>query len=382
MSIRGTLSAILHEQTHYDFVSRKVRRKWFTFSAALILIGVASLLIRGGLNLGIDFTGGTSWQVEVADGVDVSTQDARQALEKVGIEDAEVAILGGDSVRVQSERATGNEQTKVAEALANYGEVDVEEVSINDVGPTWGDDVSEKAVRALIFFFIAIVIYISLQFEFKMALAAVLAVIHDVFITVGAYALLNFEVNPPTVIAFLTILGFSLYDTVIVFDKVNENVGGMSAMSRETYSDVVNRSMNSVLMRSLNTSIISSLPVFSLLIVGSYLFDAVTFRDFALALTVGLITGAYSSIFISAPFLAWAKEREPRYTAMRARIEKGAVPAGTSPEAVTGTSLGGFTEGAGVGATTEDGVPVVAHRPPPRRTGAAPPRPRQKRRKK
>ena len=383
MRIRSKMSAILHEETHFDFVSARVRKRWFAFSITLIVIGVAALIARGGLNLGIDFTGGTSWQVQSADDVDVSTADARDALTDVGLAGADFAILGGDSVRVQAERATGDDQVRVAEALADYAGVEVEDVSISDIGPTWGDDVSDKALRALIFFFIAIVIYISLQFEFKMALAALLAVIHDVLITIGAYALLNFEVTPPTVIAFLTILGFSLYDTVIVFDKVNENVTQMSAGSRETYTDVVNNSMNSVLMRSLNTSIISSLPVMSLLVVGSYIFDAVTIRDFALALTIGIIVGAYSSIYISSPFLAILKEREPRYKAMRARIEKGTpVPAGTSPEAVSGTSLPGFTEGAGVGATPDDGVPVVARRPPPRRTGPAPPRPRQKRRKK
>ena len=153
-----------------------------------------------------------------------------------------------------------------------------------------------------------------------MAIAAVAAVIHDILITVGAYALTGFSVTPSTVIAFLTILGFSLYDTVVVFDKVEENVAGIGASGRETYSAVVNRSMNEVLMRSLNTSITAVLPVLSLLFVGAYLLEAVTLKDFALALFIGLLTGAYSSIFVATPFLAVLKEREPRYTAIRTKL--------------------------------------------------------------
>ena len=179
---------------------------------------------------------------------------------------------------------------------------------------------SRKALRALIFFFLAIAAYLSLRFEWKMALAALAAVVHDIFITVGAYAVTGFPVTPSTVIAFLTILGFSLYDTVVVFDKVDENVAGIGASGRETYSGVVNRSMNEVLMRSLNTSITAVLPVLSLLVVGAYVLEAATLKDFALALFIGLLTGAYSSIFIATPFLAVLKEREPRYAALRQKL--------------------------------------------------------------
>ncbi|MGH8998965.1 MAG: protein translocase subunit SecF [Acidimicrobiia bacterium] len=392
MSLRSQLSDILHERTNYDFVGPK--RKWFAISGILILMGVGALLIRG-LDLGIDFEGGTSWQVEVAEGVDPSTGDVRAEMEEAGLDSPEVAILGGDEIRVQALRTTGDAQEEVAEALAEYASVEVDQVSINDVGPTWGDQVSSKAARALVVFFVVIAAYLSFRFEPKMAVAALAAVLHDILITVGAYAVTGFEVAPATVIAFLTILGFSLYDTVIVFDKVNENTALLGAGGRETYSDMVNRSMNSVLMRSLNTSIVSSLPVFSLLIVGAYVFNALTLRDFALALSVGIVTGAYSSIFIATPILAVLKEREPRFKAMRQRVARAGVGAGVGAPAPLGTYASGSGPAVDAGPTAgadgfgegEEGAEVAGEpverrvvapsRPPPRRPGT-PPRPRKK----
>ena len=368
MSFRTTVSDILHERTHYDFVGP--RRKWFTISGALILIGLAFLILRG-LNFGIDFEGGTAWQVLVEKG-EPSTAEVRDVLERNGVEDAEIVILGGDTIRIQAERATREKQNEVQQALADYAGAERDDVSITDVGPTWGEEVSDKAIRALVFFFIVIAGYLSLRFEWKMAVSALAAVVHDIFITVGAYAVTGFEVTPATVIAFLTILGFSLYDTVVVFDKIDENTARLSG--RETYSDMVNRSMNEVLMRSLNTSIVASLPVISLLFVGSYLFGALTIRDFALALTIGLLTGAYSSIFLATPLLAVMKEREPRYQALRQRLVRGPVTPGTPgiTDAVIPTAADG-DEPAEVGAGSR--VPPPVRRPGP------PPRPRQKRRK-
>ncbi|HKY77129.1 MAG TPA: protein translocase subunit SecF [Acidimicrobiia bacterium] len=397
MSFRETLSDIFHERTNYDFIGPK--KKWFMFSGALILIGLAALGLRG-LNLGIEFKGGTSWEVEVRD-KRPTTQSVRDVVEAAGLTEASVQLLGRppDSARVESRRATIEEQEKVRRALAEYANVQPPDVSINDVGPSWGDEVSEKALRALVFFFLAIAAYLSLRFEPKMAAAALMAVIHDIFITVGAYALTGFPVTPATVIAFLTILGFSLYDTVVVFDKIDENVAGIGATGRETYSAVANRSMNEVLMRSLNTSITAVLPVLSLLIVGAYLLQAATLKDFALALFIGLLTGAYSSIFVATPFLAVLKEREPRYTAIRqklaGRAAAVAAPAysGASAAAGTGSTSGASSgtaggrildtpEGDGEGADSGRS-PRVAPRPVPTRRpgGAAAPRPRQKRRK-
>jgi preprotein translocase subunit SecF len=390
MNLRSELSDIFHERTNYDFVGPK--NKWFALSGIIILIGLAALGLRG-LNLGIDFKGGTAWEVKV-EGRKATTDGAREAAEKGGVIDPGVQILGGDTVRVEAKRSTIEEQEKVRAALAEYANATVQDVSINDVGPTWGDEVSDKAVRALFFFFIVIAGYLSLRFEWKMALAAVAAVVHDVLITVGAYAVTGFTVTPATVIAFLTILGFSLYDTVVVFDKVDENVAGIGATGRETYSGVVNRSMNEVLMRSLNTTITAVLPVLSLLLVGAYLLEAVTLKDFALALFIGLATGAYSSIFIATPFLAVLKEREPRYSAIRqklaGRAATVAAPAYAGAPAGGGSPSGAASRGGSRALDTpaEEGdgesgrQPRVAPRPvPTRRPGGAAPRPRQKRRK-
>jgi preprotein translocase subunit SecF len=400
MSFRETLGDIFHERTNYDFIGPK--KKWFMFSGVLILIGLAALGIRG-LNLGIEFKGGTAWEVEVHD-KRPTADGARAAVEAAGLVDPSIQLLGrpADSVRVESGRAAIEEQLKVRDALAKYANAQTADVSINDVGPSWGDEVSEKAVRALFFFFLAIAAYLSLRFEPKMALAALVAVVHDIFITVGAYALTGFPVTPATVIAFLTILGFSLYDTVVVFDKVDENVAGIGATGRETYSGVVNRSMNEVLMRSLNTSITAVLPVLSLLLVGAYLLQAATLKDFALALFIGLLTGAYSSIFVATPFLALLKEREPRYTAIRQKLAgRAATVAAPAYATATAGGAGGSSSGGGAGSTGTAGGRIldapdgagdaadsgrsarVAPRPVPTRRpgGAAAPRPRQKRRR-
>jgi preprotein translocase subunit SecF len=394
MNLRSQISDILHERTNYDFIGPT--KRWFAVSGVFMLIGIAALGVRGGLNLGIDFKGGTAWEVQVH-GTKATTGGARDVATSAGLTDPSVQVLGNDTVRVESKRATTEEQEKVRAALANYAHATATDVSINDVGPTWGGEVSDKAIRALVFFFIAIAAYLSLRFEWKMALAAIAAVIHDILITVGAYAVTGFTVTPATVIAFLTILGFSLYDTVVVFDKVDENVAGIGSTGRETYSGVVNRSMNQVLMRSLNTSFVAVLPVFSLLVVGAYLFGALTIKDFSLALFIGLLTGAYSSIFIATPILAILKEREPRYAAIRqklaGRAATVAAPAYATATAGGGGSSAGGSGGAGsrvldtpdgAGDTADSGRSArVAPRPVPTRRpgGTAAPRPRQKRRR-
>ena len=397
MNVRQELSDIFHEKTNYDFVGPK--KKWFALSAAFILIGLAALGIRGGLNLGIDFKGGTSWEVKVQ-GTKPTTASARSAVEAAGLLDPSVQILNGDTVRIEARRTTVDEQLKIRGALAQYAHAAESDVSINDVGPTWGAEVSRKAIRALILFFVAIAAYLSLRFEYKMAIAAIVAVVHDILITVGAYAVTGFQVTPATVIAFLTILGFSLYDTVVVFDKVDENVAGIGSTGRETYSGVVNRSMNEVLMRSLNTTITAVLPVLSLLLVGAYLFQAVTLKDFALALFIGLATGAYSSIFVATPFLAVLKEKEPRYVALRQKLA-GRAATVAAPAYATATAGGGRAGAGGSGGSSEPAGRVldtpdgdgdaaesgrsarVAPRPVPTRRpgGTAAPRPRQKRRR-
>nr|MDQ3757971.1 protein translocase subunit SecF [Actinomycetota bacterium] len=293
------------------------RRLWAIISLVVIAAGVVSLAVRG-LNFGIDFEGGTSWEVS-APGVSVA--EARDALEPLGLGDAKIQVVGDDLLRVQaaSEESEGK-TSEVTDKLAELAKADRTAVSINEVGPSWGEEITNKARRALIFFLVAITLYISLRFEWKMAVATLAALFHDIFVTVGVYSLSGFEVTPATVIAGLTILGYSIYDGIVVFDKVDENTRGLAASGRMTYGEMVNVSLNQVLMRSLNTSITALLPILSLLVVGGFIMGATTLEDFALALLIGLTASAYSSIFVASPLLALLKEREPRYAGIKERL--------------------------------------------------------------
>lgn len=318
-------SRLYHGNTHFQFVGH--RRRWYTFSAVVILIGLAALGIRG-LNFGIEFKGGTSWEVT---NTHLTVSQARNAVASTGVKQAVVVSLGSGSsttIEVQADLSVYSAarkatlETDVTDALAAAAHVPANRVSLNDVGPTWGGQITTKAVQALIGFFVAILLYITLRFELKMAAAALVAVIHDILVTVGIYAIVGFEVTPATVIAVLTILGYSLYDTIVVFDRVQENVKGMVNSGRMTYSDAVDTSMNQVLMRSMNTSIVAIIPILSVLLIGAQLLGATTLQQFGLALFIGLTTGAYSSIFIASPLLAQLKEREPRYKALAERLAK------------------------------------------------------------
>jgi preprotein translocase subunit SecF len=334
----GLAHRLYHGETSYDFIGRA--RLWFIISAAVIVIGLASLFTRG-LNFGIDFKGGSAWDLP-SNGVSVA--DARSELQSIGLGDSKIQILGGNTLHVQAEPQKQETIDKVTDRLAKLAKVPTAQVSVNSIGPSWGGAVTRKAERALVFFFIAIAIYISFRFEWKMAVAALSAVVHDILVTVGIYSLSGFAVTPATVIAFLTILGYSLYDTIVVFDKVEENTRGLAASGRLTYGETVNLSMNQVLMRSLNTSLVAILPIVSVLVIGVYGLGATTLEDFGLALLIGLLTGAYSSIFIASPILAILKEREPRYSSIRQRIEsKGARATPLTPAAAMAES-GGLPE--------------------------------------
>jgi preprotein translocase subunit SecF len=312
---KHTFADLFHERTNFQFIDRSWR--WLVLSGSLVVISLLALLFSG-LNLGIDFEGGTQWQFTVS-GRNASAADIRDVMASAGENNPKVLILGSSGVRVQTEELKPAARTKITDALAQYAHVDKSDVSVTNVGPTWGNRVSRKALQALIIFFLAIAIYLSFRFEWRMALAAIVAVVHDIIITAGVYAITGFEVTPATVVAFLTILGFSLYDTVVVFDKVKENEAHLGSVRADTYSTMVNRSLNQVLMRSLNTSFVAVLPVLSLLVVGRFGLGAVGLQDFALALFVGLLSGAYSSIFVATPLVAWLKEKEPKYQAVRER---------------------------------------------------------------
>lgn len=309
-------------EIHVDFVGH--RRRWFTFSAVIVAVSLLALLVRG-LNLGIEFEGGTV--VEAVNPNEVSVSQVRDRLASIGLEGAKVQstsdLAGNRGVRVQTEELGPGDEDELVELIAEAAGVTPNEVSVRTIGPTFGSRVAASALRALIFFLIAVTIYISFRLEWKMALAALAALLHDLLFTSGIYSLIGFEVTPATVIAILTILGYSLYDTVVVFDKVLENVTERG--ERHTYSALVNMSMNQVLMRSINTSLTSLLPIGSLLFVGSFLLGATTLRQFALALFIGVGVGTYSSIFFASPLLAVWKEREEHWQRMRRRVmRKGA----------------------------------------------------------
>ncbi len=311
-SRRGILGRLYHGETSFDFVGK--RKIGFAFSLILVLLTLGSLLTRG-LSLGIDFEGGVAWQVPSSATMDVDA--ARSVLDDNGIqtENAKVQTLTSGtttSIRIQVGDQTAEVRAKVQTELATTAVVDINEVSVSSVSSSWGRSITEKAVRALVVFMVLVGIYIAWRFEWRMALAAILAMLHDVLISVGVYSLIGFEVTPATVVAFLTILGFSLYDTIVVFDKVKDNIDKFGP-SRTSMADITNVSMNQVLMRSLNTSLAAVLPVLSLLVLGSGILGAIALREFAIALLVGLITGSYSSIFIASPLLTIFKQRESRY---------------------------------------------------------------------
>jgi preprotein translocase subunit SecF len=234
------------------------------------------------------------------------------------------------------------EAEKVAGVLAALAHKPASAVSVENVGPTWGGNITHKAVEALIVFLIVIAAYISLFFEWKMALAAIVAVAHDIIITVGIYSLASFLVTPDTVVAFLTVLGYSLYDTIVVFDRVRDNSKGLGATGKLSYTDVVNLSMNQTLARSINTSLVAILPILAVLVLGAEILGAVTLEYFGLALLIGLTSGAYSSIFIASPILAMLKEHEERYKRIRERLEsRGTAMQLLSPAAVAAGALSG-----------------------------------------
>ncbi len=315
------LRRLYRGETTFNFIGRR----WlgFGFSLALVVITIVSLFTRG-LNLGIDFKGGVAWEVPAET---LTIDDVTSVLQdnKLDVSTAKIQELNGADgkrIRAQVGDQPAEVRTSVQNSLASKAKVDAQDVSVSAVSSSWGRSITEKAVRALIVFFILVSIFISFRFEWKMAVSAILAMVHDVLLSVGVYSVTGFSVTPATVIAFLTILGFSLYDTIVVFDKVHDNTKRLSA-SRASYGDVVNVSMNQVLMRSLNTSLAAVLPVLSLLVLGAGVLGVVSLQDFALALLVGLLLGAYSSIYIATPVLAVLKEREAKYQSRAGQLSLG-----------------------------------------------------------
>lgn len=463
----NVFSRLYHGETNVDIVGRW--KVWFAVSGVFILVGLAALFTRG-LNLGIDFTGGTVWQVPAgtANVADVETAVRDLGYDDVQVQEATESVGGGTTriLRVEAEATAsptaattealdqarsdleaisgevkGGSQQKVqqvlgqldgiegpfetdvpdelaalqtqiddlssglesdstddktelvttstdtmitqvdalavaeqahreevgravSEVLAEQTGEEITAVTVDTVGPSWGEQISSKARTALIVFLLAITLYITLRFEFRMAVATVAALIHDLLIVVGIYALFQFPVTPATVIALLTILGFSIYDGIVVFDRVDENTKLLGRKSKMTYSEMANLSMNQVLMRSLNTSITALLPIFTVLILGSFILGATTLEEFGLALFLGLLSGAYSSIFIATPMLALLKEREPRYRELRERLAQRGSAASTDDD--DGDGLVGVGAPAAAGATAAVSDDIA---PRPRKQG-------------
>ncbi|MEY4311886.1 MAG: hypothetical protein RLZZ571_656 [Actinomycetota bacterium] len=305
-------------QKSFNIVGK--RRTWYTISALLLTLSFGVLGLRG-LNLGIEFKGGAEFAVPVTSATTETVSKARAAVTEAGTTASSVTIVGGNKIRVQTPSLTTDESTVVSKALATALGASEQDVKIQIVGPTWGAEVSKNAARALAVFLILVAIFMAIYFEWPMAAAGLIALAHDVIITVGIYALSGFEVTPATVIGFLTILGYSLYDTVVVFDKVKENTKGITSGSRMTYSDAANLALNQTLVRSINTSVIALLPVISILIVGIVRLGSGTLNDLALSLFIGMVVGTFSSIFIATPFLAQLKERQPEMKSLRKRVE-------------------------------------------------------------
>jgi preprotein translocase subunit SecF len=318
MSRIGQIPGRLYRgEVSVNFVGRK--RTWYSISGAILLISIVALLTKG-LDFSVDFKGGAVFQFPANS---ASATQVGNAVSDAGVSGAVVQNLSGPlgkSWQVQTKSLTNAQTNNVESSLIQHLGVNASKISTQFVGPSWGSQITGKAVEALIAFLIVIVIYLTIAFEWKMAVAAFVALIHDLVIATGVYALTGFQVSPATVIGLLTILGYSLYDTVVVFDKVRENTAGLLGGARSTYSQAANLALNQTLVRSINTSIIALLPVAAILFVGGGLLHAGELKDLALVLFVGMLSGTYSSIFIATPVLADLKEREPQYKALAKRV--------------------------------------------------------------
>ena len=334
MSRLGNLGGRLYRgDVSYDFVGRQ--KRWYILSGIVLLIATVSLMTKG-LTLGIEFKGGAAFQLPKNS---MSVEDARSAAGGIVADEVRVTEVsspsGGKQVRVETAAISPGESTKVREALAKKAGVAVNQVSVQQIGPTWGEQITRKAVTALIVFLAGVAIFLALMFEWRMALAAIVTLFHDVLITVGIYSLVGFSVTPATVIGFLTILGYSLYDTVVVFDKVRENTRGLLGASRMTYSQAANLAINQTIVRSINTSVVALLPVGAILYISTALLGEGVLTDLSLALFIGIAVGTYSSIFIATPLLADLKEREPQYQQLARRV---AARQGAAARAAKGTA--------------------------------------------
>ncbi|WP_214327380.1 protein translocase subunit SecF [Nonomuraea sediminis] len=311
----GLARRLYRGEINVDFVGRW--KLWYSLSGFLLIVSLAGLLING-LNLGVEFRGGTVFTFPSTT-QSHSIEEVRNTFRDEGVHQPIVQSTK-NSWRVTTEVMPESELTKVQNTVAKDFNVSASQVSVQAIGATWGGEVSNKAWIGLGVFMLAIILYLSMAFEPKMALAAIVALIHDLVITAGVYAWSGFEVTPATMLGFLTILGYSLYDAVVVFDMIKEVTAKLGSASKQTYSMAANNALNHTLIRSLNTSLVAILPVAAILFIGTTLLGAGTLKDLSLALFVGMIVGTYSSLCVATPLLVTLKEREPKYQAIARRV--------------------------------------------------------------
>jgi preprotein translocase subunit SecF len=309
----------------FNFVGR--RRIWYIVAAVMILASIVGPAIRGGFVFGIEFRGGSEFQVSQIENLSddpIENQDlASRTVEDVVAEaNPRVTTVGNDGLRVQTEQLTSGDTNDVADALATAFDVPETQVTASFIGPSWGADITLSAIRALVVFLVLAAIVMALYFRtWKMSVAAIVSLLHDIVITAGVYGILGFEITPSAVIGFLTILGYSLYDTVVVFDKIRENTSEDGDNSSRTFGESVNLAVNQTLVRSINTGVVAALPVAAILFIGAVVLGAGTLRDIALSLFIGILIGTYSTIFIAAPLYAQMRENEPAILKRTKRLE-------------------------------------------------------------
>ncbi|TQO18563.1 protein translocase subunit secF [Rhodoglobus vestalii] len=317
-----------------NFIGR--RKIWYILAAVILAVSIIVPALRGGYVFGIEFTGGSQFQIDSVEalanpdtGAEAQNLATDTVIDVVANAEPKVTVVGTNSLRVQTEQLEPDESNTVRDALAGAFNVENDQVAASFVGPSWGADITGSALRALLVFIVLAAIMMAIYFRtWKMSVAAMIALVHDIVITAGVYGVFGFEITPSAVIGFLTILGFSLYDTVVVFDKIRENTSEDGSESRRTFAESVNLAVNQTLVRSINTGVVAALPVAAILFIGALVLGAGTLRDIALALFIGIVVGTYSTIFIAAPLYAQFRENEPeilrrtkRLTAARA-VEK------------------------------------------------------------
>jgi preprotein translocase subunit SecF len=342
----GSIGGRLYRgEVSVDFVGR--RKIFYMVSGLILVISIVAVLVRG-LDYSVDFKGGSIFQFSAPTATATQLESIVTKIDPAADPSATEAHSQGKALwSVQTSQVSFAEGSKIQNALAGQLNLRDSAVSRTFVGPTWGSQISQKALEGLIAFLVVIVIYLSIAFEWKMASAAFVALVHDIVITIGVYALTGFQVSPATVIGLLTILGYSLYDTVVVFDKVRENTAGLTGTRKSTYSDAANLALNQTLVRSINTSLIALLPVASILIVSITLLGNGELKDLSLVLFVGMLSGTYSSICIATPVLTDLKEREPQFKKLAAQVALRQAGGRGAARKAARTASGGGTGSAG-----------------------------------